>query len=65
MKTTKKFWQSRILWLNAAFAALTAVEASLSLLQSAVGPHAYLIIAGIVAAGNMILRTLTTQGVSK
>ncbi len=62
---SKKWYMSKIIWLNAAFAALTAMEASLSLLQSVVGPHAYLIIAGLVAGGNMILRTLTTQGITK
>ena len=61
----KKWYKSRTLWLNSAFAALTAVEAGLHLLQSTVGPSAYLVIAGLVAGGNMILRTLTTQGVEK
>lgn len=64
-KGRKKWWKSRVLWLNSAFAALTAVEASLSLLQSAVGPHAYLVLAGLVAGGNMLLRTLTTEGIEK
>lgn len=61
----KKWWKSRTLRLNAAFAALTAVEASLHLLQSTVGPSAFLLIAGLVAGGNMILRTLTSTELEK
>ncbi len=61
----KKWWRSRVLWLNAIFAATTAVEASLHLMQSTIGPSAYLVLAGMVAGGNMVLRFLTTQGVEK
>jgi hypothetical protein len=61
----KKWYKSRVMWLNSGFAALTAIEASLHLLQSEVGASAYLVIAGLVAAGNMILRTLTTTGIEK
>lgn len=61
----KKWYRSRTLWLNAAFAALTAVEAGLHLLQSTVGPSAYLVIAGLVAGGNMILRTITSEAIKK
>ena len=61
----KKWYKSRTLWLNAAFAALTAVEAGLHLLQSQVGASAYLVIAGLVAGGNMMLRILTMTGIEK
>lgn len=63
--TRKKWWKSKTLWLNAAFAGLTVMEANLSMLQSVIGPHAYLVLAGLVAGGNMILRTLTTEGIEK
>lgn len=64
-KGRKKWYRSKTLWLNTAFAGLTAVEASLHLMQSAVGPQAYLVLAGLVAGGNMLLRTLTTEGLEK
>lgn len=62
---SKKWWKSRTLWLNAGFAALTAVEASIHLLQSSLGPSSYLLIAGLVAGGNMVLRTITTTSIEK
>ncbi len=61
----KKWYKSKTLWLNAAFAALTAIEASIHLMQTALGPASYLVLAGCVAGGNMILRTVTTTGIEK
>ena len=62
---TKPWWKSRTIWFNVASAALVAVEASLSVLQDALGPYAYVVVVGVVAGGNVILRTLTVQGVSR
>lgn len=61
----KAWWKSKTIWFNAASAGLIAVEASLHLLQDKVGPYVYLALAGVVAGGNVILRTMTTEGISK
>ena len=61
----KPWYKSKVVWFNAASAALVAVEASIHVLQYAMGPSVYLVMVGIIAAGNVILRTMTTQGLHK
>jgi hypothetical protein len=61
----KPWYKSKVLWFNAASAALVAVEASIHVMQDILGPSAYLGMVGLVAAGNVILRTVTTQGLGK
>lgn len=61
----KPWYKSKVVWFNAASAALVAVEASIHVMQDLLGPSAYLGMVGLVAAGNVILRTMTTQGLGK
>ena len=62
----KKAWyKSKVVWFNAASAALVAIEASIHVMQDLLGPSAYLGIVGVVAAVNVILRTMTSQGIGK
>lgn len=59
----KRWWKSKTLWLNTLLAAGVVVEANLGLLQSKLGPQAYLAVVGIAAAANCFLRFITTQPV--
>lgn len=61
----KPWYTSKVVWFNAASAALVAVEASLHVMQDILGPSVYLVMVAIVAAGNVILRTMTSQGLRK
>lgn len=62
---TKAWYKSKTVWFNAASAALVAVESSIHVLQDVLGPAAYLPIVGLVAAGNIILRTVSTGKITK
>jgi hypothetical protein len=62
---TKAWYKSKTVWFNAASAALVAIESSIHVLQDVLGPAAYLPIVGIVAAGNIILRTVSTGKITK
>lgn len=61
----KPWYKSKVVWFNAASAALVAIEASIHVMQDLLGPSAYLGMVGVIAAGNVILRTMTTQGLRK
>lgn len=61
----KPWYKSKVVWFNAASAALVAIEASIHVMQDLLGPSAYLAMVGVIAAGNVILRTMTTQGLGK
>lgn len=61
----KKIWKSKTLWFNVLLAVGVAVEASLGVIQGQLSPNAYLVIVGLVAGVNVVLRFLTTQGVGK
>ena len=61
----KPWYKSKVVWFNAASAALVAVEASIHVVQDILGPSVYLGMVGVVAAGNVILRTMTRQGIHK
>lgn len=61
----KPWYKSKVVWFNAASAALVAIEASLHVMQDLLGPSVYLAMVGVIAAGNVILRTVTTQGIRK
>lgn len=61
----KKWYKSRTLWFNVAVAIGAAVEASLSLIEGYFDPRIFLALIGITAGVNVILRFLTTTGVSK
>ena len=61
----KPWYKSKVVWFNAASAALVAIEASIHVMQDILGPSVYLAMVGVIAAGNVILRTMTTQGIGR
>jgi hypothetical protein len=61
----KKWYKSKTLWFNVAVAIGAAVEASLTLVQGYFDPRVFLALIGLVAGVNVVLRFLTTTGVSK
>lgn len=61
----KKWYKSKTLWFNVAVAIGAAVETSLTLVQGYFDPRVFLGIIGLTAGINVVLRFLTTTGVSK
>jgi len=61
----KPWYKSKTVWFNAASSALIAIEASIHVMQDVFGPYAYLTLVAVVAAGNIILRTITSEGLTK
>ncbi len=61
MPTRKPWWKSRTLRLNAAAAALAALEANTGLLQPMLPVNFYEALAVALAVGNAVLRVATTQ----
>lgn len=57
----KVWWKSRVLWLNAVFAAMTAFEGAFGLLKEALGVNSYIAGVALLAGANAVLRFLTTQ----
>ncbi len=62
--TNKPWYQSKTLWLNALAAALVVVEANFSLLQAELGNQAYIASMGALAAANLVLRSITREGLN-
>lgn len=54
-----------MLWLNAALAAGTIVEANMGILRDHLGPQSYLLVVGFAAGANAALRFVTSQPVGK
>ena len=61
----KKWYKSKTIWFNVLAAMGAALEASLAIIQGEVKPELYLALVVFVAGGNVILRVLSTQGISK
>jgi len=61
----KKWYKSKVLWFNVAVAIGAAIETSLTLVQGYFDPRVFLGIIGLTAGVNVVLRFLTTTGVSK
>jgi hypothetical protein len=61
----KPWWRSKTLWFNVLVAIGTAVEAYISVLQYNFDPRVYLMIVGAVAGVNVVLRFISTQGLTK
>jgi hypothetical protein len=61
----KKWWKSKTLWFNVAIAVGTAVEASLHVLQAQYEPTFYLTLVAITSAGNIVLRTISSEEITK
>jgi hypothetical protein len=60
----KPWYRSKTIRLNAAAAALAVVELNFHLLQTSISPAVYVTAAGILAALNVLLRAVTTTGIS-
>ncbi len=63
--TSKPWWQSKTLQVNAAAAALVALEANTNLLQPYLPVNFYTALAVGLPVVNAVLRIVTTQGLSK
>lgn len=63
MAIPKPWWKSRVLRLNAAAAALAALEANTGLLQPLLPVNFYEALVVALAVGNAVLRVITTQPV--
>jgi hypothetical protein len=61
----KKWYKSKVLWFNVDVAIGSAIETSLTLVQGYFDPRVFLGIIGLTAGVNVVLRFLTTTGVSK
>lgn len=61
MATPKPWWKSRTLRLNAAAAALAALEANTGLLQPLLPVNFYEALVVALAVGNAVLRVITSQ----
>lgn len=61
----KKWYKSKTLWFNVLVAIGSAVEVSLTLVQDYFDPRIFLAIIGLTAGVNVILRFMTSKGVSK
>lgn len=61
----KKWYKSKTLWFNVLAAMGAALEASLSIIQGSLRPEFYLALTIFVAGGNVILRMLSNQGLTK
>lgn len=61
----KKWYRSKTLWFNVAVAIGAAVESSLSLIEGYFDPRMFLALIGLTAGVNVLLRFLTTSGVTK
>ena len=57
----KKWWKSKVLWLNVLLAAGTVAEANIGFLRETLGPGSYLGVISFAAACNAFLRFVTTE----
>lgn len=60
----KPWYKSKTIWLNAVAAALAVVELNFHLLQPSIPPGVYVTAAGVLAFANVLLRAVTTTGIS-
>jgi hypothetical protein len=61
----KKWWQSKTIWFNAIASSLIIVEQNLPVLQTILPPNISVVLLVAVPVVNMVLRSVTTQGISK
>jgi hypothetical protein len=61
----KKWYKSKVLWFNVAVAIGAAIETSLTLVEGYFDPRVFLALIGLTAGVNVVLRFMTTTGVSK
>lgn len=65
MSECKCWWRSRTLWFNAVMGGLTALEASVGLIQPLVPGNIYGYGVLVLTIGNAMLRIITTQALAK
>ena len=61
----KAWWKSKTLWLNGLVAFGAVVEANFGMIRDHIGPQWYVLLIGIVACVNAILRTITSEPIGK
>lgn len=61
----KPWYLSKTIWFNIVVASMAGVETSFQLLQSVLPVQSYQAWLFIVTVGNVALRAITTQGISK
>ena len=61
----KKWYRSKTLWFNVGCSALVALEGVTGALQPYVGQSFYAAMCVVLPIGNAILRTISSEGLSK
>lgn len=61
----KSWYKSKTIWFNVLAAMGAALEASLSIIQGSLKPEYYLVLVVFIAGGNVILRVLSNQAITK
>lgn len=61
----KPWYKSKTIWFNVLAAMGAALETSLSIIQGSMKPEHYLALVVFVAGGNVILRVLSNQRISR
>ena len=61
-EVSKPWWHSRTVWFNTITAILASLELSFGVLQPVLPPQWYAAVVLVVTVGNIILRTITVQG---
>jgi len=65
MEDSKPWWKSKTLRFNAAVAALGAIEANAQVIQPLLPVNFYSLLTVVLAAGNAMLRVITTASLTK
>lgn len=61
----KPWYKSKTIWFNVMAAMGAAAEASLTVIQGEMNPNYFLALTIFVAGGNVVLRFISTQGLTK
>lgn len=64
MNDTKPWYTSKTIWVNAIAAVLAVAEVNFHLLAGKVSPEIYVMAVSLLAGVNLILRAVTTTGIS-
>jgi hypothetical protein len=62
---SKPWWKSKTLWFNGLVAVGVALEANLGILNGHISTNAYMALAVLVPGVNIMLRTITSEGLTK
>lgn len=61
----KKWYKSKMIWFNVAIAMGAAVEASLNIIEGYFDPRIYFGLVVLIAGVNVLLRCISTSGITK